>query len=332
MPVAVDLFGGDHAPQAILDGCAKALRENAAMELLLCGDKDVISAYFQNLPDCAGRVEICHAPQVITNYDHPTEAIKQKKDSSLVAALNAVASGKAGCMVSAGSTGAVLAGATLIVRRVKGVKRPGLAPVLPTTTGCVLLIDCGANVDSKPVYLQQFAVMGTAYMRHVLHVASPRVGLLNNGAEEGKGNELTKEVYPLLKEQTPVNFIGNCEARDALSGVFDVVVADGFAGNVLLKSTEGTAAFIMGLLKHELMEGMRTKLGAALAKPAFAQLKKKMDYTEYGGAPLLGINGGIIKAHGSSNAKAFAAALRQAALYIKCDVTAQIERAIAAMP
>ncbi len=331
MVVAVDVFGGDNAPRAILDGCAQALETERNLKLVLAGDQAVIEPYFEKLPELAKRITIRHAPGIITNHEHPTEAIKQKKDSSMVAALNCVAEGEAGCMVSAGSTGAVLTGATLLVRRLKGVKRPGLAPVMPTLNGCVLLIDCGANVDSKPVYLQQFAVMGAAYMEHVLGIQNPRVGLLNNGAEAGKGNELTKEAYTLLAEKTPVRFVGNCEARDALSGEFDVIVADGFAGNVLLKSIEGTAAMIMKLLKDEMMGSGRTKIGAALAKPAFVNLKKRMDYAEYGGAPLLGINGGIIKAHGSSSAKAFAAALRQAQAYMQGGVTQAIADALAAL-
>lgn len=331
MLIAVDLFGGDHAPQAILDGCAMALLEHAEMRLLIAGDEALISQYFLDKPALTSRITIRHAPDIISNHEHPTDAIKKKKNSSLVAALNAVAQGEANCMVSAGSTGAVLAGATLLVRRLKNVKRPGLAPILPTASGSVLLIDCGANVDSKPVYLQQFAVMGATYMKHVMGVQEPRVGLLNNGAESEKGNELTKAAYPLLETQTPICFAGNCEARDALSGQFDVVVADGFAGNILLKSIEGTAELIMQLLKEELMSETRSKLGAALAKPAFVRLKKRMDYAEYGGAPLLGINGGIIKAHGSSNAKAFAAALRQGMAYIEGNATQAIGDAIAQM-
>lgn len=333
LPIAVDVYGGDNAPVAILAGCAAALKEPAGrdMRLILCGDKAELHAYFTDKKELLPQVEFRHAPDRITNHEHPTEAIKKKKTSSLVVALNCVAEGAAGAMVSAGSTGAVLAGATLLVRRLKGVKRPGLAPVLPAAKGCVLLIDCGANVDCKPAYLQQFAVMGTAYMQHVIGVKEPRVGLLNNGAEAEKGNELTKAAYPLLAEHTPVRFVGNCEARDALSGEFDVVVADGFAGNVLLKNTEGAAALLMGMMKEELMRDARSKLGAALAKPGFLRLRKRMDYTEYGGAPLLGINGGIIKAHGSSNAKAFAAALLQAGAYIDGNVTGAIAEAIAKM-
>lgn len=330
MYIAVDVFGGDNAPQAILDGCMLALSQHADMRLILAGEISVIEKYLAEHACDSNRIRIKHAPDVISSHEQPTVAIKQKKESSLVQALLSVSQGEAGCMVSAGSTGAVLAGATLLVRRLKGVKRPALAPIMPTRTGCILLVDCGANIDCKPSYLQQFAVMGSAYMQHVRGIERPRIGLLNNGAEAEKGNELTKATYPLL-ERTPVNFVGNCEGRDALSGNFDVVVCDGFSGNVFLKSTEGAAELMVQMLKDELTADTRSKLGAALAKPAFRRFKSRMDYTEYGGAPLLGINGGIIKAHGSSNAKAFAAALRQAAAYIQGNVTGAIGEAIAAM-
>ncbi|MDL2235222.1 phosphate acyltransferase PlsX [Christensenellaceae bacterium OttesenSCG-928-L17] len=331
MYIAVDVFGGDHAPQAVLDGCKQALEQNQSLQLLLFGDEVVIAPYIKENGLDPSRAVVRHAPEVIAVEAQPTVAIKKQKNSSLVQALMAVAQGEAQCMVSAGSSGAVLAGATLIVRRISGVKRPALAPFLPTRTGgSVLLLDCGANTDCKPSYLQQFAVMGAKYVEATQGVQNPRVGLLNNGAEEGKGNALTKAAYPLLAA-APVNFVGNCEARDALTGAFDVVVSDGFDGNILLKSTEGAAALMMGMLKEELLRGKRTKLGAALAKPAFSRLKVKMDYTEYGGALLLGINGGVIKAHGSSNAKAIAAAIRQAHQYGAQNVTKLVEEAVAAL-
>lgn len=331
MWIALDIFGGDNAPQAVLDGAMTALANEQELHLLLCGDDAVINAYLREHAHDAARVKVIHAPEVIHCSEQPTLAIKRKKESSLVKALEAVAQGQAAAMVSAGSTGAVLTGATLLVRRLPGVKRPALAPVLPTATGCVLLIDCGANVDCKPGYLQQFAVMGAAYMEQVMGVKNPRVGLLNNGAEAEKGNELTKAAYPLL-QNTQLNFAGNCEARDILSGQYDVLVCDGFAGNVVLKYTEGLASVLVGMLKTELMADFKSKLGAAIAKPAFRRFKKKMDYTEYGGAPLLGINGGIIKAHGSSNAKAITAALMQAVKYVRGNVTNAISEAVQALP
>ncbi len=331
MWIAVDVFGGDNAPQAVLDGAIMAMEQEKELSLLLFGDEAVITSYLGSHAHDAARVKVVHAPEVISCSEQPTVAIKRKKESSLVQALTAVANGEAEAVVSAGSTGAVLTGATLLVRRLPGVKRPALSPVLPTATGCVLLIDCGANVDCKPSYLQQFAVMGSAYMERVMGVKSPRVGLLNNGAEAEKGNELTKAAYPLL-EQAQVNFVGNCEARDVLSGDFDVIVCDGFAGNIVLKYTEGLASVLVGMLKTELMADTKSKIGAAIAKPAFRRFKKKMDYTEYGGAPLLGINGGIIKAHGSSNAKAIAAALMQAVKYVRGNVTQTIAEAVQALP
>ncbi len=330
MWISVDVFGGDNAPDAILQGCIDALNEIEDMNLILFGKEDIIKAYFENKNYDNKRIRIVDAPEVIDCHEQPTLAIKRKKNSSLVRALECVRDGEAACMVSAGSTGAVLTGATLIVRRLNGVKRPALAPILPSATGCVLLIDCGANVDSKPEFLQQFAIMGSAYMENVIGIQKPRVALLNNGAEAEKGNALTKETYPLLLD-APINFVGNCEARDILSGDIDVLVCDGFAGNIVLKHTEGMAMVLMKMLKEELMSSTRTKIGAAVAKPAFANFKKKMDYTEYGGAPLLGINGGIIKAHGSSNAKAFKAALKQAAMYIQGDVTSAIAKGIDTM-
>jgi glycerol-3-phosphate acyltransferase PlsX len=330
MNIAVDVFGGDNAPQAILDGCMLALEQNKDMHLILVGEALVIEKYLSEHAHDENRIRIKHAPEIITSHEQPTVAIKHKKDSSLVQALMCVVEGDAGCMVSAGSTGAVLAGATLLIRRLKGVKRPALAPIMPTRDGCILLVDCGANIDCKPQYLQQFAVMGSAYMQHVMGLKSPRIGLLNNGAEAEKGNELTKATYGLML-QTPVNFVGNCEGRDVLSGDFDVVVCDGFSGNIVLKNTEGVAALLVDMLKDELMRDKRSKIAAVLAKPAFRRFKSRMDYTEYGGAPLLGVNGGVIKAHGSSNAKAFAAALKQARAYVLGNVTEAIGEAIAAM-
>ena len=238
----------------------------------------------------------------------------------MVRAVDAVAQKEADCVLSAGSTGALLTGATLIIKRLKGVKRPALATVMPTVDSCTLLLDCGANTDCKSDYLVQFALMGSAYMKCVLGVENPRVGLLSNGAEEEKGNELTKQTHQLLKS-APVHFTGNCEGRDVLGGEFDVVVCDGFDGNIVLKSTEGAAALIMDLLKLGLMSSLRTKIGAAICKPAFKVLKKKLDYTEYGGAPLLGVNGGVIKAHGSSNGKSFRSAILQGVKLVSSNVT-----------
>lgn len=333
MKIAIDVMGGDNAPDAVVEGCAMALSKlGQDASLVLFGEERALQSLTARFGLASDRVELVAAGQRIGCDESPTQAIRQKKDSSLVRALNSVAAGEADCIVSAGNTGALLTGATLIIKRIDGVKRPALAPVLPTKTGGhVLLLDSGANTDCKPQYLQQFALMGAAYMEKVMGVKNPRIGLLNNGAEAEKGNELTKAVYPLL-QNTPVNFAGNCEARETLSGDFDVVVADGFDGNVLLKSIEGTASVMMSLLKDALFSSVRTKIGAALAKPAFRALKRSLDYTEAGGAPLLGVRGGVIKAHGSSNVKAFCHAILQAERLIRGNVAQIIADSVAALP
>jgi len=331
MKLAIDVMGGDHAPNAVLEGCLQILPKlEKDTELLLFGDETAIRTMIDENMD--ERIEIRPTTQIIGCDESPTRAIRAKKDSSLVRAVQAVADGEADCVLSAGNTGALLTAATLIIRRINGVKRPALAPLLPTVgDGNVLLIDSGANTDCKPAYLQQFALMGNAYMSAVAGVDSPRIGLLNNGTEAEKGSELTKTAYALLQE-TRVNFVGNCEARDALSGEFDVIVCDGFDGNVLLKGIEGTVSAMLTLLKQNLYASARTKIGAALAKPAFRALKHKLDYTEHGGAPLLGVKGGVIKAHGSSNAKAFASAIKQAEALVLGNVTNRIADAMASLP
>lgn len=259
--VVVDAFGGDHAPSSVIEGCVMGLEANPDLSVILTGDEETIRSELSKCTYDTGRVSIKHAPDVITNCEAPVQAVRRKKQSSLVVALETVAAKEADVFISAGSTGAVLAGATFIVKRIRGVKRPALAPIMPTLPGGqVVLVDCGANVDCKSSNLQQFAVMGSAYAERVLGVRKPRVGLLNNGAEAEKGCELTKEAYQLL-QQTPINFVGNCEGRDVLTGDFDVVVADGFAGNVLLKSIEGTAAMVTGVLKEELMGTFLSRIG-----------------------------------------------------------------------
>ena len=331
LTIAVDAYGGDNAPQAVVEGCVMALQKYDDLQLLLFGDKDGIENELKKYSFDRSQVEVVHAPQVISCDEQPTLAIRTKKDSSLVCALNAVKEGRVDCVLSAGSTGALLAGATLIIRRLPPVKRPALAALMPTVTGKIFMLDCGANADCKPSYLQQFAVMADAYMRKVEGVEKPRVGLLNNGEEAEKGNQLTKAAYGLLKD-TSINFAGNCEARDILSGKFDILVCDGFSGNVVLKHTEGMASAFFGMLKEELYADARSKYGAALAKPAFRRFKKKFDYTEYGGAPLLGIAGGVIKAHGSSNAKAFCSAIGQARAFMQTGVNEEIVNALEALP
>lgn len=332
MKLVIDAYGGDNSPSAVIEGVCRALREWSDFDVILTGDEEGIRKELAARPTAdMSRISMIHAPEVITCDEQPTVAVKRKKNSSLVAAMNVMAAHEADCLISAGSTGAVLTGATLIVRRIPGVKRPALAPVMPTAGKPFLLLDCGANSDCKPEYLQQFAVMGSAYMEGVMGISSPVVGLVNNGEEEAKGSELAKAAHALLKE-TPVNFTGNCEAREIFSGNYDVLVTDGFTGNVILKEAEGLAFTLFRMLKRELRSSFKTKLGALMAKPAFKRVKATMDYTEYGGAPLLGINGGIIKAHGSSDAKAFVSAIRQARQYVLGDVTNKIAQGIADLP
>lgn len=330
MILALDAMGGDNAPQAVVEGALMALRElDKDIVIWLYGDEAQINLCLVDREYPADRLAVKPAPEVITCEEAPAAAVRRKKDSSMVLAAKAVADKEADCFISAGSTGAVLACGTLVIRRIKDVQRPALAPLIPNLQGGhTMIIDAGANVDCKPPYLVQFAQMGSAYMELVEGVKEPSVGLLNNGEEAEKGNELTKETYPLLQSLEGIRFAGNCEARELMSGDFDVVVTDGFAGNVLLKSTEGTAKAITSMLKTELMGSFRGAIGGAIAKPAFAALKKKMDYTEVGGAPLLGVNGGVIKAHGSSNAKAFFNAIRQAQKLVRGGVTEKIAAAV----
>ena len=309
--IILDAMGGDNAPGAIIEGAMLALAEYPDLEIIFVGREKVIAEHLEGHTYDKERVFIVHAEEIIEMAEAPVAAVRAKKDSSLVVGMNLVAEGKGDAFVTAGSTGATVAGGTLIVRRAKNAQRPALAPVIPTTKGPALLIDCGANVDCRPEHLLQFGVMGSIYMREVMGVENPRVGLVNNGAEEEKGNALTKEAHQLLKN-SGLNFVGNVEARDLPLGACDVIVCDGFVGNVVMKLMEGCAVCFSDMLKQEFMKKTRYQVGAALAKPALRSFKRQMDYTEYGGALLLGVNGGVVKAHGSSNAKAIKNAIRQA--------------------
>lgn len=317
MKIVLDVFGGDYAPEEIIKGAVAALNENKNLTLVLTGDEEIINNELKKYNFDSKQIEIVHAPDVITNDDIPTLAIKQKKDSSLVIALEYLKNNEDAIgMVSAGSTGAVLTGSILKIGRIKGISRPGLAPILPTVPGGqVMLIDCGANMDSKPIYLAHFALMGAAYMRSVAKIENPKVALLSVGVEDKKGNELTHEAFKLLK-QLPVNFVGNMEARDILSGDYDVVVSDGFMGNIALKSLEGMAVNIFTLLKQSIKSSLRNKIGAAVMKPALKELSAKMDYKNNGGAVFLGVDKIIVKSHGSSKSKSITASINQvAAMY-----------------
>ena len=303
--IYLDAMGGDNAPACTVAGAIEALRADAGLKITLAGDETQIMPLLTDCGDVRDRLIVEHTPEVITNHDAPVLAVRRMKDSAVVRGMLAVRDGAADGFVSAGSTGAVLAGGMFRLGRIEGIDRPALAPLLPNGKDFFLLIDCGANVDCKPEYLQQFAIMGDAYMRCVRGMQQPRVGLLNIGAESEKGDQLRKETYPLL-EKAPVRFVGNVEGRDVTNDVADVIVADGFSGNLILKFMEGVAGTLFGMIKTEMMGSLRCKIGALLAKPAFRRIKKRMDYTEVGGAPLLGVRGAVVKAHGSSNGHAIA--------------------------
>lgn len=323
--IVLDAMGGDNAPQATCEGALLALRADKELTIILAGDPKQIAPYINNAEDVKERLIVLDAPEVITNNESPALAIRQKKDSAIVRGMLMVREGEADGFVSAGSTGAVLVGGMLRLGRIPGIERPALAPLLPGKKGHFLLIDCGANVDCKPEYLAQFGLMGDAFMEKTMGIARPRIGLVNNGAEEEKGNALYAEAHQLLKKKD-INFVGNVEARYIPADQADVIVCDGFDGNIILKYTEGVAETLLGMIKQELMADTRSKIGALLAKPAFARVKKLMDYTEVGGAPLLGVRGAVVKAHGSSNAKAIFGAIRQASLMIRSKVPEAIEQ------
>lgn len=313
--IILDAMGGDNAPEEIVKGAAAALAADKELKVVLTGDEAKIKAVLAGLAYDKDRLEIVNCTEVITNDDVPTAAIRQKKDSSLVVALKMLKEDEdAKGFVSAGSTGAVLTGALLRVGRIRGISRPAVCPVLPTAKeGKVLIIDAGANAECKPVNLCHFAIMGTAYARANLGVAQPRVGLVTNGTEDHKGDPLHQEAHELLKNLPGINFVGNVEGRDIMSGDIDVAVCDGFSGNIALKATEGTAAAVMKIIKKYISSSFMAKLGYALfMRPTFKKIKKVMDYNKYGGAVLLGIEKVVVKSHGSSKADSICASLLQA--------------------
>ncbi len=326
MKIVVDAFGGDTSPYSQIKGGIDFLNETKDVGLVFTGDKEILERELSKYKYDSSRVFIEHAPEVISNEEAPTTAIRAKKDSSMVKAFDLLKEdAEVAGMISSGSTGAVLTGSVLKVGRINGVLRPALAPLLPTRGGGrVCLIDCGANVDSRPDFLVQFTLMAVCYMRSVYGIQNPRVGLVSVGVEDHKGNALTKEVFEQLKK-LPINFKGNMEARDALTGEYDILVADGFVGNVLLKSVEGTAQMVMGELKSAIMASASAKFGALFMKKAFRKLKKSMDYNAYGGAPFLGINKVVVKAHGAANPEAVSAALRQVKKMIDADLAGGIK-------
>lgn len=300
--VVVDVMGGDNAPTEPVKAAAAAVEGRSDIEVILTGDKDVIEKELEKYISAPKeRIHIVPTTEVIETAEPPVMAIRKKKDSSIVVGLNMVKKQEADAFVSSGSSGAVLVGGQVIVGRSKGVERPPLAPLIPTAEGVSLLVDCGANVDARPSHLVQFAKMGSIYMEHIVGVKNPRVAIVNNGAEEEKGNALVKETFPLLKACKGINFIGSIEARDIPSGYADVIVCEAFVGNVILKLYEGLAATLMSKIKSGMMKNTRSKMGALLIKPALKETLKEFDTTKHGGAPLLGLKGLVVKTHGSAS-------------------------------
>jgi phosphate acyltransferase len=324
MRLAVDAMGGDNAPKEIVLGAMKAVENFKDIHILLVGDEKKIREHLTT----EDRIEILHTEEVILGTDEPVRAVRRKKTASMVLAAQQVADGKADACISAGNTGALMAAGLFVVGRINGIERPALAPTLPTIGGeGFLLLDVGANADAKPEHLVQYAIMGSIYSEKARGIERPRVGLLNIGTEEKKGNELVRSTFELLKD-ADINFIGNVEARDLLDGVADVVVADGFTGNMVLKTIEGTAMSVFKMLKSALTSSFKSKMAAAVLKPDLAQLKNKMDYTEYGGAGLFGLKAPVIKAHGSSDANAVFNSIRQAREMVEKDVSGTIRTAV----
>lgn len=325
MIIAIDAMGGDHAPDSNVLGGLEAAKEWKDTEIILVGDETRIRALLTEIPF---NLKIVHTTEIIEAEDEPVKAVRRKKDASMVVAGRMVKEGNAQAMISAGNTGALMTTGLLVVGRIKGIERPALAPMIPTIDdGGTLALDLGANMDAKPEHLAQYALMGSIYRDKVHGITNPRVGLLNVGTEANKGNELTKEAYPLL-EALPINFVGNVEARDVLNGVCDVLVCDGFAGNIMLKSLEGTASAMFSLLKQQFSKSLKTKIGAALLMPELRSLKGKLDYKEHGGAPLLGLNGLVLKSHGSSDAGAIKHAVRQARIAISNQLVENISKEV----
>ena len=330
MKIFIDAMGGDFAPQAPVAGTIEALRRFPALEVVLAGALPEIEKHLVDCDDVRSRIELLDAPEVITNDESPVMGVRRKTHSATVKGMLALRDKTVDGFVSAGSTGAVLAGGMFRLGRIPGIERPALAPLMPNGKSHFLLIDCGANVDCKPEYLVQFGMMGTAYMQGVMGLKKPRVGLVNIGAESEKGNALVKATYPMM-ETAPYNFVGNVEARDVMADTADVLVADGFSGNLILKNTEGVAIALLNIIKQEMMADTRGKLAGLIGKPAFRRVKKVMDYTEVGGAPLLGVQGAVVKAHGSSNAHAFSCAIGQVIRMIDGKVVDIIEKGVASL-
>ncbi len=329
--IAIDAMGGDNAPAANIEGALLALQESSEISLILVGKEEEINRILNGRSYEKDRLTVINASEVIETGDVPVMAVQEKKDSSLVVGMKLLRTGEADAFISCGSTGALLVAGQVIAGRLKGVKRAPLGVLLPTRKGETLLIDCGANVDARPENLLQFAVIGSLYMENVRGIKLPRVGLVNIGTEEEKGNQLTRETYPLLKQLSGINFIGNAEARDIPAGVADVCVCEAFSGNVVLKMYEGTAKALLGEIKSALKSSFLGKIGGLLIKPSLKKLLKTFDGSENGGAPMLGLNGLVVKAHGNSDANQVKNAILQSIGFSKNNVNEKIVRAIAAM-
>lgn len=328
--VALDAMGGDNAPGEMIKGAVEAVQKRKDIKILLTGREEVLRQGLSAYTYPREQIEIVNASEVIETAEPPVAAIRSKKDSSIVVALKLVKRGEADAFVSAGNSGAVLAGGQILVGKIKGVERAPLAPLIPTAKGAALLIDCGANVDARPSHLVQFAQMGSIYMEHIVGRKNPKVGIVNIGAEEEKGNALVKETFPLLKACRNINFIGSVEARDIPSGAVDVVVCEAFVGNVILKLYEGVGGTLIRKVKDGMMTSLRSKVGALLVKPALKATLKDFDASEYGGAPLLGLKGLVVKTHGNSTSTEVCTSIIQCVTFREQQISGKIQEAIQA--
>lgn len=326
--VVLDAMGGDNAPCEIIKGAVEAVQKRDDIHVILTGKEDVINKELSGYTYNKEQISVVHAEEIIETAEPPVMAIRRKKDSSIVVGMKLVKDGTADAFVSAGSSGAVLVGGQLLVGKIKGVERPPLAPLIPTEKGFSLLIDCGANVDARPSHLVQFAKMGSIYMEHVMGVRNPKVAIVNIGAEEEKGNALVKETFPLLKECQDINFIGSIEAREIPHGQADVVVCEAFVGNVILKLYEGVGSVLISKVKAGMMTSLRSKIGALLVKPALKDTLKDFDASMYGGAPLLGLNGLVVKTHGSSTSKEVCNSIVQCVTFKEQKINERIRECI----
>lgn len=326
--VAVDAMGGDNAPGEIVKGAVQAVQAEKDIKVFLVGRQDAVNAELAKYTYDKEKIEVVHAEEVIEMAEPPVNAIRKKKQSSLVIGMNMIKHQEADAIVTAGSTGATLVGGQVLVGRIKGIERPPLAPLVPTEKGVSLLIDCGANVDARPSHLVQFAQIGSIYMENIVGIKNPRVAILNIGAEEEKGNQLVKETFPLLKECPGINFIGSIEAREIPHGGADVIVCEAFAGNIVLKLYEGVAATLLSKVKEGLMSSLRSKIGALLIKPALKQTLTSFDASQYGGAPLLGLNGLVVKTHGSAKAIDVKNSILQCVTFKQQDINGKIKEHI----